>query len=327
MDFASLVVPEFLSGTTVLDGGVRSPTKYRTPEKFGMALTLAFKMDPSWLINRSLNFSDTWILQLSGIKNSFWPDVSAPEQSSAVISGPNEFLIPDSWRIQVSEKFKLRLINQEGAILKANVRAIPNFSGVRYFVGLRTPPSSSSGKEFRDYKTSEIHQEVASLSAGIPDFKASVSQPKFCNDNMLRLQGDLSRISLWNHWITQARQYAASMANPRKNYPLPSEDHHFTAMKVASCEDVPDEVFGFLGGAKVKLNPLSAPFVDPPARLLERDLKVRQRALRLLSPLLVTRHLAEALARIIQATEESTNRNALCSVRRLMLANSLTLLR
>ena len=53
-------------------------------------------------------------------------------------------------------------------------------------------------------------------------------------------------------------------------------------------------------------------------------MKLRQRALRLLSPLLVTRHLSGALVRVIQATEESANRTALCSVRRLMLANSLT---
>ena len=254
----------------------------------------------------------------------FWRDVSAADQSSAVISSQNEFIIPDNWRVQVSEKFKLRLINESGAILKANVKPIPNLPNVKYFVGLRTTPTSTSGKEFRDYKTNDIHQEVASLSAGIPDFKVDVSQPKFSNDNMLNLKGDLSRSSLWTHWMSQARHFAASMANPHKNYPLPSEEHNFSALKVASCEGIPDEIFGFLGAAKVKLNPLSAPFMDPPSRFLERDMKLRHKALRLLSPLLVTKHLSGALVRVIQATGESNNRNALCSIRRLLLANSLT---
>ena len=82
----------------------------------------------------------------------------------------------------MSEKFKLRLINEAGAILKANVKPVPNLSGVQYFVGLRTPPASSTGKEFRDYKVNDIHQEVTNLSAGIPDFQVGVSQPKFSND-------------------------------------------------------------------------------------------------------------------------------------------------
>ena len=114
------------------------------------------------------------------------------------------------------------------------------------------------------------------------------------------------------------------MAVAKKHCPLPSEDHHFAAMKVADCEGIPSEVFGFLAAAKVKLNPLSDPFLNPSTHLIKRDLKIRQRALRLLSPLLVTRHLAGALARVIQATEDSNNRAALCSIRRLMLANSLT---
>ena len=124
--------------------------------------------------------------------------------------------------------------------------------------------------------------------------------------------------------MSQARQFAASMVVPKKFSPLPSEEHHFSAMKVASCEGVPDEIFSFLAAAKVKLNPLSEPFVNPSANLVERDFKLRQRALRLLSPLLVTRHLSGALARVIQATNEGNNRNALDSIRRLMLANSLT---
>ena len=59
-------------------------------------------------------------------------------------------------------------------------------------------------------------------------------------------------------------------------------------MKVASCEGIPDEVFGFLVVAKVKPNPLSDPFLNPSLHLVERDFGMRQGALRLLSPLLVT---------------------------------------
>ena len=70
----------------------------------------------------------------------FWQDTTAPEQADAVISGPNEFLIPDTWKVQVSEKFKLRLVDEEGTVLKATVKANPTVSGVRYFVGVRNPP-------------------------------------------------------------------------------------------------------------------------------------------------------------------------------------------
>ena len=52
--------------------------------------------------------------------------------------------------------------------------------------------------------------------------------------------------------MPQAKQFATSMAVPKKHDPLPSEGHHVSAMKVASCEGIPDEVFGFLAAAKVK---------------------------------------------------------------------------
>ena len=58
--------------------------------------------------------------------------------------------------------------------------------------------------------------------------------------------------------------------------------------------------------------------------VIDRDHLLRQRALRLLSLLLVTRHLGGALARIIQATANESNRSSLCLVRRVMLASSLT---
>ena len=142
----------------------------------------------------------------------------------------------------------------------------------------------------------------------------------------MRLSGDLSRPEPWSLWVTQARHYAASMAEIKHHNPLPRDDHHFSALKAAKCQGVPLEVFGFLGAPKVKLNPLSAPFLPPSTNLIEKDFRYRQRASRLLLPLLMTRHLGGALARVIKATDDVSKRNVLCSIRRIMLGNSLTYL-
>ena len=82
-----------------------------------------------------------------------------------------------------------------------------------------------------------------------------VGQPNYAPNNHAYLSGNLSGIGPWSLWVTQARHYAVSMAEVKHHHPLPTEDHHFSVLKVAQCLGIPPEVFGFLGAPKVKLNP------------------------------------------------------------------------
>ena len=86
----ALVQESLNSLPELLEGGVRSPTKYLTPDRFGIARTFAFNIAPDSLISRNRNFSDTWILQLSGMTNSFGPDITALDWSGAETSRQNK---------------------------------------------------------------------------------------------------------------------------------------------------------------------------------------------------------------------------------------------
>ena len=177
----------------------------------------------------------------------------------------------------MSENFKLRLVDPEGVVRKAGVRAVPPLPGTVYFVGIRSPVATPSSKEFSDFKAQELFQEVSNLTAAVPDFACRVGQPNYAPNNHAYLSGDLSGPGPWSLWVTQARHYAASMAEIKHHHPLPSEDHHFSVFKVAKCHWVPPEVFGFLGAPKIKLNPLSTPFLAPSTNLIEKDFRYRQR--------------------------------------------------
>ena len=140
----------------------------------------------------------------------------------------------------------------------------------------------------------------------LPALSANPAMPPIIIHTVI-LVGELSGIGPWSQWIHQARHYAASMAEVKHHHPLPVEDHHFAVIKLVQCQGIPSEVFGFLGAPKVKFNPLPTPFLTPSMPVTEKDHRYRQRALRLLSPLLLTRHLGGALARIIQATDDESN--------------------
>ena len=82
----------------------------------------------------------------------FWQDIVPTNQAAAIETGPNDFLISDSWKVQVFENYKLRLVNEDGVVLKAGVRAVPPLPGTEYFVGVRNPVNTSAHKEFPDFK-------------------------------------------------------------------------------------------------------------------------------------------------------------------------------
>ena len=256
----------------------------------------------------------------------FWQEIIPANQSAAVVTGSNEFLLAANWKAQRSENHRLRIVNEVGTVLQAGVKAVPPLPNTEYFIGVKTPVNTTPNREFSDFKAQEVFQELNSLTAAVPEFACTVGCSPFSTANHLALSGELSGIGPWSNWVTQARHYAAQMAEVKQHHPLPVDDHHFSIMKLYQCQGIPPEVFGFLGAPKVKLNPLPSPFLTPATSVLGRDLKLRQRALRLLSSLLVTRHLGGALACIIQATKCESNRYSLCLVRRLMLANSLTCL-
>ena len=70
------------------------------------------------------------------------------------------------------------------------------------------------------------------------------------------------------------------MAEVKHHHPLHVEDRHFAIVKLAQCQGIPPEVFSFLGAPKVKLNPLPAPFLTPAMSVIDRDHRLRQKALR-----------------------------------------------
>ena len=112
-----------------------------------------------------------------------------------------------------------------------------------------------------------MFQELANLSAAVPEFACTVGRPQFSSSNHLALSGDLSGVGPWTNWVTQARHFAVQMAEDNKHYTLPTEDHHFSIMKLYNCQGIPPEVFSFLGAPKVKLNPLPSPYMTPAASL------------------------------------------------------------
>ena len=193
----------------------------------------------------------------------FWQDITPANQAAAVTTMSNDFLISASWKVQISENNKLRIINEEGNVLKAGVRAVPPLPNTEYFVGVRTPVNTTPNKEFPDFKAPEVFQELANLTAAVPEFACTVGRPPFSSSNHLASSGELSGIGPWSNWVTQARHFAAQMAEGKQHYPLPAEDHHFSVMKLYNCQGILPEVFGFLGAPKVKLNPLPTPYLTP----------------------------------------------------------------
>ena len=88
----------------------------------------------------------------------FWQDITPGNQAAAITTMSNDFFISAAWKVQISENNKLRIVDENGHVLKAGVRAVPPLPNTEYFVGVRTPVNMTPNKEFPDFKALNQYQ-------------------------------------------------------------------------------------------------------------------------------------------------------------------------
>ena len=115
----------------------------------------------------------------------FWQDIIPANQSAAEVTGSNEFLLADNWKVQRSENHRLRIVNEHGAVLQAGVKAVPPLPNTEYFIGVKSQVNTTPNKEFSDFKAQEVFQELTNLTAAVPEFACSVGRPSFSTANHL----------------------------------------------------------------------------------------------------------------------------------------------